>query len=259
VQQSSSVSIIGSGQSAAEVFYDLLTEREKFGYTLNWFTRSDRFFPLEYSKLTLELTSPDFLDHFYHLPQFKKDRLVPEQKNLYKGISFDLINTIYDELYKQTIDNRSIGVKMYPGVSFTGLQKNEEVFEMDFRHNVQEVTIKAQSEIIILATGYHYKEPAFISGIKDRIRWDEKNRYVVSRDFAIDHQQKEIFVQNAELHTHGFITPDLGMTALHNATILNRILGRNHFTLEKNTAFQTFGLPVHSPIKSKMLLDEVAY
>ena len=53
-----SVTIIGSGQSAAEVFQDLLPEVKK-GLRLNWFTRSERFFPLEnHTKLTLELTSP---------------------------------------------------------------------------------------------------------------------------------------------------------------------------------------------------------
>jgi lysine N6-hydroxylase len=256
-QQGASISIVGSGQSAAEIFYDLLVERPHHHYQLNWYTRSDRFFPLEYSKLTLELTSPDFLDYFYHLPPGKKDQLVPGQKNLYKGIDFDLINAIYDELYRQTIDQQPINVRMCPGVSLTGLREKGPALEMDFYHQGQERGFLAQSEVVILATGYQYREPGFIEGIKDRICWDEKGRYRVSRDFAIDHREQEIFVQNAELHTHGFITPDLGMAPLHNATILNQILGREHFVLEKNTAFQTFGLPVQRPVEAKALADEV--
>jgi lysine N6-hydroxylase len=258
-QQGASISIIGSGQSAAEIFYDLLVERQHHHYGLNWYTRSDRFFPLEYSKLTLELTSPDFLDYFYHLPPGKKDQLVPGQKNLYKGIDFDLINAIYDELYRQTIPQQAIDVSMCPGVALTGLREKGPGLEMDFYHQGQEVGFKAQSEVVILATGYRYQEPGFMQGIKDRIRRDEKGRYRVSRDFAIDHGEQEIFVQNAELHTHGFITPDLGMAPLHNATILNQILGREHFVLEKNTAFQTFGLPVKQPVEAKVWADEVLW
>jgi lysine N6-hydroxylase len=256
-QQSASISIIGSGQSAAEIFYDLLADRQQHHYRLNWYTRSDRFFPLEYAKLTLEMTSPDFLDYFYHLPSARKDQLLPRQKSLYKGINFDLINAIYDELYRQTVDQPGIDVTMCPGVALTGLREKGTGLEMDLYHQGQEQGFQAESEVVILATGYRYREPGFIAGIKDRIRWDEQGRYQVSRDFAIDHGQQEIFVQNAELHTHGFITPDLGMAPLHNATLLNRILGREHFVLEKNTAFQTFGLPLQQPAEAKARAHEV--
>lgn len=255
-QKSRSISIIGSGQSAAEIFYDLLTDQENHGYSLNWYTRSDRFFPMEYSKLTLELTSPDFLDHFYHLPQQKKDQLVPKQKSLYKGINYSLINDIYDELYRQSLNRNKPDVKLHPGVTLTGLKDTGNAFVVDFNHPVQEVNFQEQSEVVILATGYCYKEPAFLEGIKDRIRRDEKNRYIVSRGFAIDHYERGIFVQNAELHTHGFVTPDLGMAGLHNATILNQILGKEHFVLEKKIAFQTFGAPVKEPAETNLMLDE---
>lgn len=258
-QQGASISIIGSGQSAAEIFYDLLLDQPNHGYTLNWFTRSERFFPLEYSKLTLELTSPDFLDFFYHLPQAKKDRLVPKQKALYKGINFDLINAIYDELYKQTIDKSGISVAMYPGVELIEVNQTGGVFEMNLHHITTEADFKAQSEVIILATGYCYREPTFLKGIKNRIRWDEKGRYVISRNFAIDHIENEIFVQNTEIHTHGFITPDLGMAPLHNATILNQLLGREHFILKKNTAFQTFGPPTPLAVDTAAMANEALY
>ena len=54
-------------QSAAEVFYDLLQDIDTYGYQLNWMTRSARFYPLEYTKLTLEMTSPDYVDYFHEL------------------------------------------------------------------------------------------------------------------------------------------------------------------------------------------------
>lgn len=58
LQKKKSITLIGSGQSAAEIYYDLLAEIDVHGYQLNWVTRSPRFFPLEYTKLTLEMTSP---------------------------------------------------------------------------------------------------------------------------------------------------------------------------------------------------------
>jgi lysine N6-hydroxylase len=50
-------------------------------------------------------------------------------------------------------------------------------------------------------------------------------------------------VQNAELHTHGFVTPDLGMAAYRNSCILRDILGREVYPVERSIAFQEFGAP----------------
>ena len=73
LQKEKRITVLGSGQSAAEIFFDLLQEIDTKGYELNWITRSPRFFPLEYSKLTLEMTSPEYVDYFYNLPAKKRD------------------------------------------------------------------------------------------------------------------------------------------------------------------------------------------
>ena len=64
--------VVGSGQSAAEIYHDLLAEHRRHGYQLNWVTRSPRFFPLEYTKLTLEMTSPEYTDYFHALPERRR-------------------------------------------------------------------------------------------------------------------------------------------------------------------------------------------
>ena len=53
----------------------------------------------------------------------------------------------------------------------------------------------------------------------------------------------EIFVQNAELHTHGFVTPDLGMAAYRNSCIIREMLGWEYYPVERRIAFQEFGVP----------------
>ena len=95
--------VLGSGQSAAEIFSDLLQEIDTKGYELNWITRSPRFFPLEYAKLTLEMTSPEYVDYFFNLPASKRDALIKNQKHLYKGINQDLIGSIHDTLYAKRV------------------------------------------------------------------------------------------------------------------------------------------------------------
>lgn len=43
IKEARSVTVIGSGQSAAEIFYSLLQDQPNHHYTLNWFTRSPGF------------------------------------------------------------------------------------------------------------------------------------------------------------------------------------------------------------------------
>ena len=103
LQRRRSITIVGSGQSAAEIYYELLQEMDVHGYRLDWVTRSGRFFPLEYTKLTLEMTSPEYVDYFHALPPEQRDGLVKSQKNLYKGINSELIDAIYDLLYAKSL------------------------------------------------------------------------------------------------------------------------------------------------------------
>lgn len=93
LQQKKSITIIGSGQSAAEIFYDLLSQIDIYGYQLNWVTRSPRFFPLEYSKLTLEMTSPEYIDYFHNLSDTIRDELNRSQKSSTKELIVHLSMT----------------------------------------------------------------------------------------------------------------------------------------------------------------------
>ena len=57
------------------------------------------------------------------------------------------------------------------------------------------------------------------------------------------HAGGEVFVQNAEEHTHGFVAPDLGMGAMRSSVILAQVLGREPYAVEKRIAFQEWGIP----------------
>lgn len=238
IMNADSVSIIGSGQSAAEIFQDLLPETED-GFFMSWFTRPDRFFPMEYSKLTLELTSPEYVDHFYHMPPSQRKAILAKQPPLYKGINFDLINDIFDTLYGMSVGNQPLNVALKPSCQLDSISPEGNSYALNFTHVQDHTTFTHISDYIILATGYKYKEPKFLKGIENLIRRTEDGLFEVSRYYTID-QAENIFVQNAELHTHGFVTPDLGMGAYRNALIINAIAGKEIYKVEKRIAFQEF-------------------
>lgn len=243
LQTQKSITVVGSGQSAAEIYYDLLQDIDRYGYSLHWLTRSPRFYPLEYSKLTLEMTSPEYVDYFYSLPIKKRDQLNKEQKGLYKGINNDLIASIFDTLYaKRLIDNIQVSLRTNSDMKKATYLPEEKCFELELYQEEEEKSYKHYTEGLVLATGYSYKTPEFLKNISSRIQWDGKGRYDVNRNYSIDIQGDEIFVQNAELHTHGFVTPDLGMGCYRNSYIIQELTGRDVYPREQRIAFQQFSV-----------------
>ncbi|MGL4221032.1 MAG: lysine N(6)-hydroxylase/L-ornithine N(5)-oxygenase family protein [Shewanella sp.] len=238
LQSQSAITVIGSGQSAAEIFYDLLQDIDIYDYQLNWMTRSPRFYPLEYTKLTLEMTSPDYVDYFHELSSEKRHRLIAEQKSLYKGINAELINDIYDLLYqKRLISN--IQCQLLTNVALTAIDTSGDKLRLQFKHLEQDYALDQLTGAVVLGTGYQYRLPDFIQGIKSQIEFDDHGQLAIQRDYGID-VRGDIFIQNAGLHTHGISSPDLGMGCYRNATILQAVLGYAPYPIETRIAFQTF-------------------
>lgn len=244
LQTKDSVTVVGSGQSAAEVYYDLLRDIDTCGYALTWVTRSPRFFPLEYTKLTLEMTSPDYVDYFHGLPTATRDSLVASQKNLYKGISSELVDAIFDLLYVKNLHG-TCPTRLLTNTALTGADYDADrgEYTLQFRQEEQKQDFALSTRGLVLATGYRYEVPDFLAPITHHIDWDERGRFAVRRNYRVDSTGAGIFVQDAELHTHGFVTPDLGMGAYRNSCIIRELLGREHYPVETSIAFQQFAAP----------------
>ncbi|MCL2553936.1 MAG: lysine N(6)-hydroxylase/L-ornithine N(5)-oxygenase family protein [Actinomycetia bacterium] len=237
-----SITVVGSGQSAAEIYHDLLQGIDDGGYALNWVTRSPRFFPLEYTKLTLEMTSPEYVDYFHALPPEMRERLNASQKNLYKGINTELINAIFDLLYARNRRGK-VPTRLLTNTSLDSVRHDPDTgtYTLGLRQREQGRDHTLTTEALVLATGYRYRVPEFLAPVRDRIRWDAQGRYEVTRDYAIDVTGHGVYVQNAELHTHGFAAPDLGMAAYRNSRIIRELLGgREPYRVETAIAFQEF-------------------
>ncbi|MFI5990517.1 lysine N(6)-hydroxylase/L-ornithine N(5)-oxygenase family protein [Streptomyces sp. NPDC051362] len=241
LQAKESITLVGSGQSAAEIFLDLLGEIDVHGYRLNWVTRSPRFFPLEYTKLTLEMTSPEYIDYFHALPEPTRYRLQAEQKGLFKGIDGDLINEIFDLLYQKNLGG-PVPARLLTNSALESVRHENGTYTLGLRQQEQVKDYELNSEGLILATGYRYTEPAFLAPVRDRLRYDTQGNFDVARNYAIDTTGRGIFLQNAGVHTHSITSPDLGMGAYRNAYIIRELLGTEYYPVEKTIAFQEFSV-----------------
>nr|WP_221352876.1 SidA/IucD/PvdA family monooxygenase [Streptomyces sp. REN17] len=241
LQAKKSITLVGSGQSAAEIYFDLLSEIDVHGYRLNWVTRSPRFFPLEYTKLTLEMTSPEYIDYFHALPERTRYRLQSEQKGLFKGIDGELINAIFDLLYQKNLGG-PVPTRLLTNSSLDTAAYENGTYTLGLRQEEQGKDYELQSEGLILATGYKYVEPEFLEPVRDRIRYDGRGNHDVARNYSIDTTGRGIFLQNAGVHTHSITSPDLGMGPYRNASIIRELLGTEYYPVEKSIAFQEFAV-----------------
>jgi lysine N6-hydroxylase len=241
LQKKDSITLVGSGQSAAEIYYDLLSEIDVHGYRLNWVTRSPRFFPLEYTKLTLEMTSPEYIDYYHALPEQTRYRLTAQQKSLFKGIDGDLINEIFDLLYQKNLGG-PVPTRLLTNSALTGARYENGTYTLSFRQEEQEKDYEIASQGLVLATGYKYAEPEFLRPMRNRLRYDSQGNYDVARNYAIDMTGRGVFLQNAGVHTHSITSPDLGMGAYRNSCIIRELLGTEYYPVEKSIAFQEFAV-----------------
>jgi lysine N6-hydroxylase len=246
VVQQGNVVVLGAGQSAAEIFQSLFDQQqdaqEQLKYHIHWLTRAAGFFPMEYSALGLEHFTPDYTQYFYQLRQGVKDQLVPSQGLFYKGISFSTIGDIYERLYHRTIGLKDQGVSISGLSELVAAEVQQNRFVLCFQHTQQDREFEVVADYIISATGYQHRLPDCLGGLKAVLHLDEKQRLIIDQYYQVAHQANgKIFVQNAELHTHGIGTPDLGLGAYRAATIANQLLGHNAYSLSTQNTFQRFG------------------
>lgn len=239
------VTVIGSGQSGAEVFLDLLRGQAETGWRLRWLTRSPAFAPMEYSKLGLEHFTPDYTRYFRALPERARDALVPSQWQLYKAISAETIAEIHDVLYERSIGGTRPEVTLAPNVTVTAADRRGDGVELTCRQTQQEREFTVHTDRVVLATGYAPRRPDCLDPVAHLVDWDARGRYRVDQDYrvALDPAVAGgLYVQNAEEHTHGVGAPDLGLGAHRAAVILNAISGRTVYPLPDRTAYTTFGV-----------------
>jgi lysine N6-hydroxylase len=241
------ITVVGSGQSGAEVFLDLLRHRPAGREKLHWIGRTEAFAPMEYSKLGLEHFTPDYTRYFHALTEPVRDRLVRAQWQLHKGIDAGTLAAIHDELYRRTLHGGWPDAVLIPGVRVrTAGRIATTKIELHLEHLQQDSRSRLTTDAVVLATGYRERPlTRLLAGLDPYVRRDSSERPRIDQDFRLVLDPSvtgSVYVQNAELHTHGVGAPDLGLAAWRSATILNSVTGKEPYALPSRTAFTSFGL-----------------
>ncbi|WP_315075750.1 SidA/IucD/PvdA family monooxygenase [Acinetobacter guillouiae] len=227
------VVVLGSGQSAAEIFVDLFDRQFQFDqvskpkFNLNWLTRANGFFPMEYTPLALEHFSPDYSQHFHCFDDLNKDLQLNKQSLLYKGISAQTIREIYKKLYHRHLAGNDLATHLHSQSNLIDAVLTEQgKIRLIFQDRVTLNQFSLDSDYVICATGYRRPEFQFLKQLKPLIKTNPQGQWNISANYAAEYAGiGKIFVQNMDMHSHGVGTPDLGLGAYRAATIANQLVG----------------------------------
>ena len=242
------VTVLGSGQSGAEIVLDLLRGWHLPGRRLRWLTRSAAFEPMEYSKIGLEHFTPDYADYFHALPEAEREALLSVQGRLYKAVSAETLAEIRRELDRRAFPDgpASTDVTLLPGVEAVGGRLADGPYgpelDLEFVHARTGGACTVRTQRLVLATGYAQRPQRVLGPIEALVRRDGRGRPLIGRDHRVllEGSTAGLYVQNAELHTHGVGAPDLGLGAYRAAAILNAVAGRACYRLPARTAHTSF-------------------
>ncbi|MDB1089974.1 SidA/IucD/PvdA family monooxygenase [Streptomyces sp. ACA25] len=243
------VTVIGAGQSGAEVVLDLIRRQDgrgDGGPYVRWLARTPAFAPMEYSKIGLEHFTPDYIRYFRALPEDSRNQLLRSQWQLYKGVSEQTLGDIHDELYERTIGGGPPRAALHPGTEVVRAVTDGDGYLLTCRHAQQRTQFTVRTSAIVSATGYAAARPPFLEPLAGLIDWDDEGRYRIDGAYRVALDPRvggALHVQNAELHTHGVGAPDLTLGAWRAATILNAAAGRTVLPVPEQVAWTTFGAP----------------
>ncbi|MGA5411169.1 lysine N(6)-hydroxylase/L-ornithine N(5)-oxygenase family protein [Streptomyces lavendulocolor] len=242
------VTVVGSGQSGAEVAVDLLGRNVAGGPAVSWLTRTSSFAPLDYTKMNLELTTPAYMQYFHSLPEQVRDRLVKEQWQFYKGISTDTLEEIHELLYRRQLEHGLAEVELRFGITVESASVDAGTGRavLTCRHRDTGESFPHTTDLVVAATGYRNRTPGFLAPVEDLLLRDDRGRPRVRADHSVELAggvSGRVFVANAEIHSHGVSAPNLDIGAVRNAAILNAVTGREAYRLPKRSAFTSFDVP----------------
>jgi len=223
------VAVIGGGQSGAEIVLDLIN-RGVPPSGIHWVSARRSIAPLDESHFANEWFTPAYIEHFHGLLPAKKSELLEHQTLSSDGISPETIEALYQTFYRlRFLESGPVCRVMHSRV-VQSIRAVHGGYVLDMTHLDTDQAETVAVDRIILATGYRQNPlPAVLESIADGVEFSDGNP-VVNLDFSVRYEGPgKIFVVNAAKASHGVVEPNLSLNAWRAATIINSVLGREHY------------------------------
>lgn len=252
-----SVTIVGGGQSAAEIFLHCVRNIDSGLKQLTWVTKRDNFSPLDDSPFTNEYFTPLYSKYFFELEVDKRLALLNAQKLASDGISASTLREIYQEIYRvKFIEGRALDLRLLVDHELTALDRTGFKWAASICDTTTGERNAVLSDQVVLATGYETVVPRQIEGIRHLFEL-EREQLRLKHDFSASWRvpcRSRLYLQNAGRRSHGIADPNLSLLAWRSATIINSLLGREHFVVPQNEHL----IERNAPQQARQPMEQIA-
>ncbi|CAG9236134.1 FAD-NAD(P)-binding family protein [Burkholderia gladioli] len=224
------VTVVGSGQSGAEIVDDLLSRsRDTTPAHVTWVSRRTGFGPLDDAPFTNDLFMPDHQEYFVRLAENQRRQFLKQNVLASDGISLKTLRNIYQKLYTQRFVDRQSGItaSLLPNRTVVMTERDTADWLLVLQHGDSGETETVRSDVIIWATGYRNAPTSFMREITSRIDM-EGEEFRVDDSFAAQWDgpsNRPIFILNASQTQKGLADPNLSLLAWRSARIVERLSG----------------------------------
>lgn len=219
--------VVGSGQSAAEIWHHLATTYPNAQVTAA--LRTFAFRPADDSHFVNEIFRPDLVDTIYGMEGEERLALLQSHRNTnYSVVDLGLIRSLYDLMYQQRVTGRT-RLAVLPLVEVRKVTDHGTAVQIEFERLLEGGFVNLEVDAVILGTGYSraWNEELF-SGFDGLLaRSSEAAPPSVERDYSIRSDERltaRIFVQGIAEDTHGIGDSLLSNLAQRSAEIARSCL-----------------------------------
>jgi L-ornithine N5-oxygenase len=218
--------VVGSGQSAAEIFQNLISSYPNARVTAA--LRRFAYKPADDSDFVNEIFFPHMVSFLYGLPETRRRSILREHHDTnYSAVDLDLIKAIYQALYDRTIvgDER---LAIRPFLEIRGLRTTGAGVTAEFFNSAEERLEILEADGVVLATGYEREKRHPLLRELDPYLMADGAGYRVQRDYRLLTQPAfapGIFLQGFCEDTHGLSDTLLSVLPARSYEIFQALLG----------------------------------
>ncbi|NJL28008.1 MAG: lysine N(6)-hydroxylase/L-ornithine N(5)-oxygenase family protein [Thermoanaerobaculia bacterium] len=231
--------VTGGGQSGGELFEYLIDRYPNADVTAT--VRNFSYKPVDESDFTNRVFFPEWVDHYYGLPEPTRNAFLDELRDLnYAAIDHPLIKRIYRKLYDQKVLGKE-RARFLPFLDLERVEEGADGVTVTYRHVQHGHRVTLEADALVLCTGFVWrKEHRLIEGLAPWFERDRQGGYQVRRDYAIASApgfKPNVYLQGYCEQTHGISETVLSLIPVRAREIQRSILAA--LETERQNALET--------------------